>query len=77
MTYESPYLRRIFLDQKAAAAARQFDDRIVHYINRGHDLLSARELAQLDVRFNWSPQEQADCQFDSDRDREERGDGHL
>lgn len=77
MSYESPYLRRIFLGQKAAAAARKTDERIVHYINRGHDLMSARELANLDVRFGWNPQEQADHQFDSDRELEEQGRGHL
>lgn len=71
-SYESPYLRRIFLGQKAADAARKFDDRVVHYINRGHDLMSARELAHLDIRFDWNTQEQADYQFDSDRDLEEQ-----
>lgn len=71
-SYESTYLRRIFLGEKAAEAARRFDARIVYYIDRGHDLMSARELAHLDVRFDWNPQEQADHQFDSDRDLEEQ-----
>lgn len=77
MNYESPYLRRIFLGQQAAEAARKFDERIVYYINRGHDLMSARELAQIDVRFDFSPREQVDHQFDSDRDLEEQGKGYL
>lgn len=70
--YTSPYLRRLFLTEQAAARARRYDAVVIHYINMGFDLASARDMADTTVRYDWQPELQTEHQQDRDRNEDER-----
>ncbi len=52
MNYESPYLRRLLIAQKAAEVARQYDEKVVYWLNSGMDLASARDMADASARYD-------------------------